>query len=1333
MVLRCLLNYLAMNRNGTTILTGTVLASMLVSPLTRAPQSESGRAPSGTEISQTKKSPTGKGAEHCSTAACREQIHKQIQQEAQEEYRDDLKEIVNEVCAARNERVLVPTNNPPSSGQTKQQPHCPRPGNFIIALAPDPLHTHLALLFDRTVDALEEAVQDEGYNFDRALMPWDLKVHPESDDYESRVEAEWYREGREDEPGLIAFRRTGTDEDHSQPLFVLLVAETPTAGVHEKQFANAIKFLREQTGGLDLSSPASWGCPDPSAGSNPDVCRRRPALRIVGPTFSGSLHSLSSLLLCGAPKSAPCYPLVSIHSGSVSSRGSIASFQDAAQLYNSSSRGIYFVSLHESDEVMEERFLEFLTGTSYESARPFGPTKRVKALLFGPKEFGGPDYNSRSSRAYAAKDIAILSEDETAYGSSGIPNPKQEYCDTSVAIRDSQCLLKLYFPREISQLRAAYQDTLAVSAAPNGQSPARETLPSNFSVSGSNDDTVTSYSAKQMPLSQESVLLDLVSELHRHSIKFIILRATDPMDTLFLSQFLRSAYPMGRIVTVEADLLFRHEASDPRLHGLLSLATYSPAPVANHYFATYENAHIERVFPSSADAGTYNATRSILTAWVNRASYDSPDCTRLSRCRPLLSNADGSKGPSLFQYGWFWERFGDPAFSSKPSEDTSYNAPPVRLLALGRDDYWPLANLGPYPGEEFLTMLPRVPNQMQGSELRPFPVPSSWRVVQLVGILLACFFSGCVWRASLFARTQAVAKYAPASTDGRLTAILVSGLTQMLILLILLWPSVKNEEGNSLLNVLLVLATGLVFACTTVDLVNRTCLASPKEPWRRRKGWISVIIFVIFTGVFLYSVYLHQPFESKAYTVRFSSLRTMHLTSGLSFIMPTFFFLTVWLWWADHSIAGHALLDKRRTRLPMQLSDPAVQGISEQAPGLQHSLQSSPMSRLWYVAVLAAVFFFSWLMGDHEHPFMTLENHFLSGAMWFFFTLALGGIIVTTLRLWTVWAGVRKLLVALDSLPLRNGFKAIKGFSWDPIWRYGAGNQEDFQRMFNREKEALDCAMNTFPLKAPNLRKDWEDTRDLVPRAREPQLQSASQEEAALLKPTEVSYEKTNTSRLQGGSSQALSWLCVPINKVAEFFECWWGRREAERTLIVQFSKFQEDVADVTGKALDLLSQNWAQKKEEPKRSFRYPALESDRDFSLRAWEHCVCMVYVNFLLGMLVRIRTLIMAIGGMFVLLILGVTQYPFEPKSYIQVLLIGLLAFIIIVVGLVFAQVHRDATLSNLTDTKPGDLGADFWLRMISFTTLPLLTLLASQFPSINRFFYSWVQPALQALTR
>jgi hypothetical protein len=39
----------------------------------------------------------------------------------------------------------------------------------------------------------------------------------------------------------------------------------------------------------------------------------------------------------------------------------------------------------------------------------------------------------------------------------------------------------------------------------------------------------------------------------------------------------------------------------------------------------------------------------------------------------------------------------------------------------------------------------------------------------------------------------------------------------------------------------------------------------------------------------------------------------------------------------------------------------------------------------------------------------------------------------------------------------------------------------------------------------------------------------------------------------------------------------------------------------------------------------------------------------------------------------------------------------------------------------------------LRMASFVALPLFSLFASQFPEIGRFFYSWLEPALQALNR
>ena len=101
------------------------------------------------------------------------------------------------------------------------------------------------------------------------------------------------------------------------------------------------------------------------------------------------------------------------------------------------------------------------------------------------------------------------------------------------------------------------------------------------------------------------------------------------------------------------------------------------------------------------------------------------------------------------------------------------------------------------------------------------------------------------------------------------------------------------------------------------------------------------------------------------------------------------------------------------------------------------------------------------------------------------------------------------------------------------------------------------------------------------------------------------------------------------------------------------------------------------------------------------------------------------------MYVLILIGTTQYPFEPKAAIQLLLVALLACIVAVVGLVFAQIHRDTTLSYITDTRPGELGGDFWVRMASFVALPLFSLFASQFASVNRAFYSWIRPAIEAL--
>jgi hypothetical protein len=67
----------------------------------------------------------------------------------------------------------------------------------------------------------------------------------------------------------------------------------------------------------------------------------------------------------------------------------------------------------------------------------------------------------------------------------------------------------------------------------------------------------------------------------------------------------------------------------------------------------------------------------------------------------------------------------------------------------------------------------------------------------------------------------------------------------------------------------------------------------------------------------------------------------------------------------------------------------------------------------------------------------------------------------------------------------------------------------------------------------------------------------------------------------------------------------------------------------------------------------------------------------------------------------------------------------------ITVVFAGMDRDAILSRITATKPDEVGVTFYMRVARFGALPLLTLMASQFPALNHILFSWLQPALEAL--
>jgi hypothetical protein len=186
------------------------------------------------------------------------------------------------------------------------------------------------------------------------------------------------------------------------------------------------------------------------------------------------------------------------------------------------------------------------------------------------------------------------------------------------------CFLRLYFPREIAQLRDAYQRDLKSQSSAGEQNEPQNSLPLSLSVTGNDDDSVAPYSPLQTPLSQESILQAIVAALRRDQAKVVIIRAADALDMVFLSRYLRQNYPQARLVTVGADLLMVHEFYDPRFHGILATTPY-PLLAGAEFPSSVDSSSAERkperLFPDSYTVGDYNAFQSLFPTPATSENY----------------------------------------------------------------------------------------------------------------------------------------------------------------------------------------------------------------------------------------------------------------------------------------------------------------------------------------------------------------------------------------------------------------------------------------------------------------------------------------------------------------------------------------------------------------------------------------------------------------------------------------------------------------------------------------------------------------------------------------
>jgi hypothetical protein len=1221
-------------------------------------------------------------------------------------------------------------------------PKSERPNvQFVLALLPDPIHTQLSLSFDRGIETIQQAAQEQGYDFDRATMPWDNAEHPESTDFVKREQEAQASAAREVFPGLMIFRPTKNARDPAGhgALFVFVIGEAPTGGINKKQFANALAIICEIQ---DCPGNASAERTHlASAQTEPPNSQEQGPLLILGPSATGSLYSLKRNLdlnqkVIGSKR-------VIIFSGTLRATGPRCWFQ--------------------TNEAENVRFLPFQDGENHV----------IKKFL---------DY--AKVRGYQTGEVSILSENETAYGeypAAGPPfSPFPGCVDSPTGPRDADDQPQtIQFPRGVSRFRAAYQKQVGrLTQSQDSGGEQRPVLPLSLEESGSEDDSVTSYAKIQTPLSQEAVMLGIISRLHQRHPKLIVLRASDPVDALFLMRYLRQNYPQGRVVVTAPDLLFARD-DDGLLHGVLAINAYSLAPTSDRYLSAPQNApkpSSERAFPSSSERGVYNAMVALLAI---RQNADVGDALFANLAAP--DSRDLPVAPYL-SYGGFadWRATNYCATPLKPDDiaqncrDSAF-APGLWVSILGRDGYWMAADL-PRDSDSALhqinpALAPKTSDadaSTPAAQNRGPHTPKSWIFAYSLTLLLLFFQTYLICTGSLLSGSEIKARYSIVEDPGRTRSVAEDECSKGLFIhrrrraRLLAWPAaalaaialllagvryalVEQQEGDVLTFFLLLLPLCFVFAAA-------------RHIYQRRGE--PAVAAALVGGLLLLAAGTFVPCIGPLHWITsVTAYRGVHLTSGVSPLLPFLLLIAAVCGLSWYELYSLAFTDCRSPRLPsVKDASAAYYRVSEEyVEDLRRVAMSLSIPKSVFLPILCFLTPLALLTIDfhYPHPVQTIEGsaydwaYALTLFLWLFLFLG------CLSRLIVVWNDSRRFLSGLDTLPLRNAFKCLQDFSWTLIWSPSGSALRDSFKFVSREIENLRHFRNAIrcckpedgpPLSEETVQKvetEMEATFTILQAVQDKYKEAMAEREASEF--SEVFAKMTRIRRLTESQE--------PSGKVAAPEQPPAGGKDSHRkedpskvapslgapppvessnklaALMDSFAKLQLQLAKTAAVVLkELLQPLWG-KVISPVASQVPRDLATKKGACQLVAEEYVALVYASFLASLLLRMRSVVMEAIAIYFFIVLSISSYPFEPNPAMFSLAVILILVMGIVIGYVYSQMHRDPALSRLTSTTEGERGLDFWMQLLGAGAIPVLSLLAAQFPTVSHILISLLQPILQ----
>lgn len=1114
--------------------------------------------------------------------------------------------------------------------------------NVVIAILPDPVHTRLALRFDRAIDDIENATQSLGGQFDHSWLPWDNKHHSEPDRFDERASDLAEQRKLEDNPGVLFFRPSDTEPRLTRPLVVLVVGDTPTMGVNPEQFRRAIATWKELTAPDAEAQPSTKVDAQKAQTSTPQDQKESPngkdpkqsnsqTLFILGPSFSGSVQSLGELLKTEPGCSSQANLDIEVISGTVSGGKALENLSNLSDCMAPSK--IRPLSFEVEKDYQRHELIEFI---------------------------------KRHDKNYRC---AQLTEEESGFGAPDSKGGPQD-CET------------YRFPREISKLRIAYEEDSVVGFGNSSNGP-RTQLRFSSGEDTRDDDTVPSFSGKQGTLAMESDMAQMAATLNERHVSTALLSATDALDEIFVANYLKQHSPGVTVIIQDADLLFLRKGDDT---GLDNTYVASPWPLIQgnqDWSAIAPDQPTHSLYPSQGDEAMYDAATYLLCQSNSTSAKSCKTATKgILEYRPpfATSKSDLSNRPpiwlSVIEHGRFSpvalvnvDQIGTEALDKTDCKSIEFNLP----CLLASTSTSP-ATARPY-----------------GINSAGYPNLLLKLVTAFIAILLLWHIAACVLsRVDLrFAWTYALADlqhHCPRlALQTALTLLVIPALALLRI------PSVEGivVQGMAFRVLIYVLQ---FFACAFASWLVFRISRGVGGPANGGNCILPALIALIFLSI---SIALSGLFDHFLWTLLapsrdlpterlFFFYRCSTLLSGSSPSLTILMLFAACAYWL-HSHFGKLVFFGHRIPLAPNIPDDnRIPG-----PGELDTVSDLFSSAAGWNAILAflsvLVVAIVLVISGEAGPRSLAHGGFDWCVCALTFVLAV--VILHELAMAVCgWYLLRhRCLIPLKQSPLRWGFTWIKGFSWRRIWTSSRALSPEslFDYMWRLENA--------------NQRAGTD-----------PALESAFRDLTCL---RSVDEEKKDDL-----------WAARVAKQVIEVHRLL--AKVAEKKLAKLKVAWKEDHGAVTGHE-DVRGM----RLEEPIESIpaddkkRVPALDR------MANEEFVALLYLGYISMVLIQIRNRIVTASVMYILFLWALTSYPWMNRQPILIALSALLVLISAVALYVYSDMHHDDILSRTTVSAVGKLDTAFFEKIIPTIGIPLLTLVASQFPQVSNFIFSWLEPSLR----